>query len=451
MWQSGIVKEYAREDQFITHNFDFEWKGYSYGVQPMVDHVHAARALTVAGCDIYHPTQDYLTGTEIAFGGDLTRSLKKDNYFVLETEAQGFPQWTPYDGQLRLQAFSHLASGANMVEYWHWHSIHNSFETYWKGLLSHDFKENETYRAAKQIGREFAGLGPHLINLKKHNRVALLLSNESLTALDWFPIRENEDGSKFRYNDVVRYIYDALYEMNVECDILWPESEELSDYDLLILPALYTADEKLLLRIADYVEQGGHLLATFKTAFTDENVKVYSDVQPHILNRCFGVSYSHFTYPNHLQLATDHYSCGEKEVRGFLELLNVEQNGVQVLATYDHPSWGRFAAVTCNTCGKGTATYLGCQTTKAMLKEILRDTLNDAGIADTADRPEFPVIIRTGINQFGKEIIYYLNYSPKEQIVTYQGIDGVELFGDTPVKEGETLHIPAWDLKIIER
>ena len=86
-----------------------------------------------------------------------------------------------------------------------------------------------------------------------------------------------------------------------------------------------------------------------------------------------------------------------------------------------------------------------------MLKEILRDTLNDAGIADAADRPEFPVIIRTGINQFGKEIVYYLNYSPKEQIITYQGIDGVELFGDTPVKKGETIHIPAWDLKIIER
>ena len=169
-----------------------------------------------------------------------------------------------------------------MVEYWHWHSIHNSFETYWKGLLSHDFKENETYRAAKQIGLEFAGLGSHLINLKKHNRVALLLSNESLTALDWFPIRENEDGSKFRYNDVVRYIYDALYEINVECDILWPESEELSDYDLLILPALYTADEKLLLRIADYVEQGGHLLATFKTAFTNENVKVYCNIKQNL-------------------------------------------------------------------------------------------------------------------------------------------------------------------------
>ena len=75
----------------------------------MVDQKHAARALTVAGVDIYHPTQDELTGAEISYGGDSTRSLKADNYFVLETEAQGFPGWVPYDGQLRLQAFSQLA------------------------------------------------------------------------------------------------------------------------------------------------------------------------------------------------------------------------------------------------------------------------------------------------------------------------------------------------------
>ena len=77
-WQSDIVREYKREDQFITHNFDFEWKkfgadiaqdGYSYGVQPDICHYEAAKCLTVSGCDIYHPTQDELTGAEIAFGG----------------------------------------------------------------------------------------------------------------------------------------------------------------------------------------------------------------------------------------------------------------------------------------------------------------------------------------------------------------------------------------------
>src|SRR5699024_8048561 len=92
-WQAGIVGEYRREDQLVTQNFDFEWRGYSYGVQPSVNHFHAARPLTVAGVDIYHPTQDALTGAEIAFGGYMTRSLKQDNYLVLETEAQAFSCW----------------------------------------------------------------------------------------------------------------------------------------------------------------------------------------------------------------------------------------------------------------------------------------------------------------------------------------------------------------------
>jgi beta-galactosidase len=66
-----------------------------------------------------------------------------------------------------LQAFSHLASGANMVEYWHWHSIHNSAETYWKGLLSHDFQPNPTYNEAITIGQDFQKVGQKLINLKR--------------------------------------------------------------------------------------------------------------------------------------------------------------------------------------------------------------------------------------------------------------------------------------------
>ena len=129
-----------------------------------MEHVKAHPAIIgymdIAGVDIYHPTQDKLTGTEISFGGYVTRSMKIDasnrgkSYLVLETEAQGFPQWVPYPGQLRLQAFSHLASCASMLEYWHWHSIDNSAETYWKGLLSHDFEPNPTYNEAKTIGRD---------------------------------------------------------------------------------------------------------------------------------------------------------------------------------------------------------------------------------------------------------------------------------------------------------
>jgi len=75
-WQASLVRRHARPDQFLTHNFDLDWRGYFYGIQPEVNHFAAARALDIAGIDIYHPTQDHLTGTEIAFGGDLARSIR---------------------------------------------------------------------------------------------------------------------------------------------------------------------------------------------------------------------------------------------------------------------------------------------------------------------------------------------------------------------------------------
>ena len=359
-WQADIVNEYRREGQFITHNFDFEWRGYSYGVQPDVSQYHACKCLSIAGADIYHPSQDRLTGAEIAFGGDIARSLKRDNYLVLETQAQGYPDWTPYKGQLRLQAYSHIASGSNSVMYWHWHSIHNSFETYWKGVLSHDFQENDTYREACIIGREFSETGSRLVNLKKENDVAVLISNEALTALKWFGIEATAAGDNgIGYNDVVRWIYDTLYGMNVECDFLWPESENFGQYKVLIVPALYAAPDTLLERLNQYVQDGGSLLATFKTGFANENVKVSHETQPHILSRSLGIKYHQFTFPRGVKISGKiAEESGDREVKAFMELL--EPDSAEVLAFYDHYNWKSYAAVTKNEYGKGKARRTSC-------------------------------------------------------------------------------------------
>ena len=447
-WQADIVNEYRRNDQFITHNFDFEWRGYSYGVQPDVNHYHAAQCLTIAGVDIYHPTQDDLTGAEIAFGGDMTRSLKNGNYLVLETEAQGYPGWTPYKGQLRLQAYSHLASGANSVMYWHWHSIHNSFETYWKGLLSHDFQENDAYREACLIGQEFQKIGKSLINIKKKNEVAILVSNEALTALKWFGIQATAAGNDgIGYNDVVRWIYDALYQMNVECDFIWPESENLNQYKAIFVPALYAAPDELLQKLNRYVADGGNLVATFKTAFANENVKVSHEVQPHILNNCFGVEYHQFTFPKNVGLkGTIVGENPEAEAKIFMELLI--SKGAEVLAHYDHYNWKEYAAITKNHYGRGTAVYLGCMTDQATLKAVMKDILQSAHV----ELPiySYPVIVRKGINDFGKNVKYFFNYSAEEQNVPYIYKNGVELLAENPIKAQENLNIPAWGVKIVE-
>lgn len=455
-WQADIVNEYRREDQFVTHNLDFEWRGYSYGIQPYVNHFHASQCLTIAGTDIYHPTQDDLTGAEIAFGGDLIRSLKQDNYLVIETEAQGFPGWTPYKGQLRLQAYSHLASGANSVMYWHWHSIHNSFETYWKGLLSHDFQENATYREACTIGNEFARLGKHLVNLKKKNEVAVLVSNEALTALNWFRIQEQAPGADAKsiyYNDVMRWMYDTLYHMNVECDFIWPESENLEQYKAIVVPALYAAPDELLIRLKQYVENGGTLIASFKTAFANENVKASHQVQPHILSNCFGVHYDQFTFPKNVGLTgevipekTDQKGNAHPAANVFMELLVSE--GAEVLASYEHYNWKDYAAITRNHYGKGQAVYIGCMTDEETLKSVYKAVLPEAGV----EIPEYhyPIIVRKGLNDLGKTVCYFLNYSGMELEMPYDYKNGIELLENTAVENGTALQMPAWGVKIVE-
>ena len=455
-WQADIVNEYRREDQFVTHNLDFEWRGYSYGIQPYVNHLHASQCLTIAGTDIYHPTQDDLTGVEIAFGGDLIRSLKQDNYLVIETEAQGFPGWTPYKGQLRLQAYSHLASGANSVMYWHWHSIHNACETYWKGILSHDFQENATYREACIIGNEFARLGKHLVNLKKKNEVAVLVSNEALTALNWFRIQEQAPGADAKsiyYNDVMRWMYDTLYHMNVECDFIWPESENLEQYKAIVVPALYAAPDELLIRLKQYVENGGTLIASFKTAFANENVKVSHEVQPHILSNCFGVHYDQFTFPKNVGLTgevilkkTDQKGNAHPAANVFMELLVSE--GAEVLASYEHYNWKDYAAITRNHYGKGQAVYIGCMTDEETLKSVYKAVLPEADV----EIPEYhyPIIVRKGLNDLGKTVCYFLNYSGMELEMPYDYKNGIELLENTAVENGTALQMPAWGVKIVE-
>lgn len=468
-WQAGIVNEYRKAHQFITHNLDFAWKGYSWGVQPDIDQYKTAKHLTIAGADIYHPTQDELTGIEIAFGGDLIRSLKQDNYLILETQAQGFPGWTPYKGQLRLQAYSHIASGANSVMYWHWHSIHNAVESYWKGLLSHDFQENETYLEACRIGKEFSEIGSHLVNLKKQNDVAVLISNEALTALKWFGIDAMaSDNGQVSYNDVVRWMYDALYKMNVECDFVWPESENLSRYKMIVVPALYAADDKLLNRLSQYVQDGGVLVTTFKSGFANENVKISHEIQPHILTKCLGVKYHQFTFPKNVLLsgeligsepqsikAGDMDAAGKgdihihsgKEAKVFMELLI--PTGADSLAVYDHYNWKGYSAVTRNCYGKGKAYYIGCMTDEEVLTEIFHRALTDAGISYEKES-RFPVIIRKGKNDFGKMVWFYLNYSEKEQKIFHAFQEGTNLLTGNKVKKGDSIVLSAWDLVIIE-
>jgi len=448
-WQSKLVRAHARKGQFMTHNFDLEWRGYSFGIQPNVNHFAVAKsALDVVGVDLYHPTQDHLTGTEIAFGGDLARSLRGgQNYLVMETEAQGFPEWTPYPGQLRLQAFSHLASGANMVEYWHWGTTANSAETYWRGLLNQDYKPNATYDEAATIGKDFARLGPELVNMHKSNKIAMYVSNRALTAMNAFKFGWTSING---YNDVLRPFYDALYRMNEEVDFIDPSATDLSQYKLIVVPALYAASDAEITRLNDFAKGGGHVLYTFKSGFSDENVKVRSTAQPGLIAEAAGVTYEQFTLPEKVSLAGDPYAVGaaDNTARWWMEMLT--PTTATTLARYEHPVWGKYAAVTRNHYGRGEVTYVGFMPSDALTEKIMEDTVKHAGLWGVQQAAHYPSIVRSGTLSNGHAVHYVLNYSAAPAQVKYEFAGGRDLLTATPVAQHGTVNLPAWGVAVVE-
>lgn len=465
-WQADIVREYKRDDQFITQNFDFDWTTHSIGYQSQVDQYDASRCMTVAGADIYHPSNEELTGAEITVCGNISRSLKKDNYLILETEAQGLTPWLPYPGQLRLQAYSHIANGSNSVMYWHWHSIHNAIESYWKGVLSHDFSENETYREAVVIGNEWNKIGSHLKNLKKENKIAIMLDNASLTGFTQFPL---EKAGANGYNTVMRWFSDALYRLNIEYDMISSREQDFSGYECLIVPALYSAPESLLLALDSYVRNGGHLITTFRSGFSDEYLKIYPDMQPHILHECLGLHYDQFTHPHHVDIvpvqsdvmaaAQEHFSHPDDSAFSltssaceWMELITCD-TAVPVLK-YSHPAYERYAAAAKNQYGNGSTLYFGTMfENDELLESVLLSFLHEAGFSGgdlSSDAPHYPLIVKRGINDSGKELCYYLNYSKDPVSVTHHGKNGVELISETAIVCGDKIDLGGWGVAVVE-
>lgn len=444
-WQASIVEEYKRPDQFITQNFDYEWHDYSYGLQPEVDQFEAVRSMTVAGCDIYHPSEDDLTGAEITVCGNIARGLMRDNYLVLETEAQGNPGWLPYPGQLRLQAYSHIANGSNSVMYWHWHSIHNAIESYWKGVLSHDLKENETYRDCCVIGNEWKRIGSHLKNLKKTNRIAVVADNRSLTGLRLFPTETN---GEYSYNTILRWLCDTLFHMNIEYDIIPADETLLSQYDCILLPALYSATESMLTALNNYVENGGSLIVTFKSGFSDEHLKIYADTQPHILHKALGIHYDQFTLPHHVSVSYDGIAGTARE---WMELVTCDT--ARSLVHYGHRVWDRYSAVSVNHYGKGHAMYLATLFDESVLIRLFADFFEEIGLKNPQKIPvtaSYPVVAKQGINEQGHHILYLLNYSHEFQHVYNSASDATELLSGKTIHPSEELQLDPWGVAILE-
>jgi len=440
-WQAKIVNQYKRPDQFITQDF-------SGGVHTNLDQWGIAKALDIVAENPYFETQARLNGRSIWLSDDLGRSLKHTNFLVTETNAQTIgwdsrTQYPQYPGQLRQVVYTHLAAGANMVEYWHWSSLHYGQETYWKGVLSHDLEPNRTYAEVARVAGELKRIGTQLADLKKDNKVAILVSTDSANALSYMPVSDTVN-----YMTVLRQMYDALYDLNVEPDFVQAGDANLSQYKVLLVPPLYSAPDSVLQQISDYVKNGGQVVMSFKSGFTDEHSTVRDEMAPGLLRTACGFHYQEFTnLPGPERLTPDVYKVGEQNTGAVWEEFLVPDTA-EVVAWFDNPYW-HFPAITRNKYGSGTLTYEGTFLNDTLQREVVRDTLKRASLTNADENLPQSVRVRHGRNRQGRIVHYYFNYSGEDQSVGYLHGKGADLLTGTAIAPRQTLKLKPWDLAII--
>jgi beta-galactosidase len=380
-WQAGIVREYARPGQPVTTCLSYD--------RPALADDELTAGLDVTAGNPYYTMQDALeipgkpgpqdwttNGTwALYLSADRMYSSRQEPFLVTETNAQaiGGP-WTnkpAYDGQWRQAAWALVSRGARMIEYWHWHTLHFGTETYWGGILPHSGRPGRTYRELARLGAELQAAGDVVVDLTPDVDVTMLYSTPSKWALQAQPPLAATDGGPDRrsYQAIFEPFYRGAFDARLQVRVVHAgqfnndEPAKLAErHPVLVVPALYVADEATLDRLAAYADAGGHLVLGPRTGYADHEARARMDVQPGRLAEAVGAWYDEFTtLTEDVQVHAVPGSAltlpADAVATRWADGLRPE--GAEVLAGYDHPHFGQFAAATTRTVGNGRVTYVG--------------------------------------------------------------------------------------------
>jgi beta-galactosidase len=169
---------------------------------------------------------------------------------------------------------------------------------------------------------------------------------------------------------------------------------------------------------------------------------------PGPLRKACGFYYQEYSTIDKLDLKNNELGVTKEAANSWLEFLVPET--AKVLASVNHPFFGKWATVTENDYGKGHLVYIGTVPSDELLNNTVKRSANRAGVLPLSGKYTFPLILREGTNDNGKKIHYLFNYSADAKQVAYPYGKSTLLLDNRSVKNGESVNIPAWGVVITE-
>lgn len=398
--QAGIIRRYSK-NQWITTNF-------------MTLHEDVDPSLSKKTLDVFTWTHYPVHGEmnegalgfrlgsaeQMSFMHDYMRSF---NGLSGPMELQpGQVNWGdvnpwPMPGAIHMWLIRAFGAGARLVCTYRYRQPLFGSELYHKGLAEPDGV------TPSPGGREYAQAMRDIVELRKHydpdarepqsyaaRRTAFLISYDNRWDISNHPQSSRWDtvGHWMRY-------YRALKSIMAPVDIVTAD-RDFSKYPFVVAPAYQLVDDDLVHRWTDYVQNGGHLVLTCRTAQKDMRGHLWEapwagPIQPLIGAKIAFYDLLPVSVNGHVTASGKSYAWGS-----WGDVLEPDA-GTEILAQYTDQFYsGRPAAVT-HKVGRGTVTYIGVDTLEGELERVLLHRVYESAGTQPANLdPNFLVDWRDG-------------------------------------------------------
>lgn len=376
--QCRLIKKYAK-NQWVTTNYIPDYDKGHIGGSKDLDFVSYTRYM-VYGDNEGIGRRGYRVGNplRIAMANDFFRPVN-GTYGVMELQP-GQVNWgsinpQPLPGAVRLWLWSVFAGGSDFICTYRYRQPLYGTEQYHYGIVGTDGV------TVTPGGREYEQFMKEIRSLRKDYRpkedkpetylkrkTAILWNPENYWSID----RQKQNATWNTFAHVDKY-YRTLKSYAAPVDFI-SEEKDFSQYPVMIVPAYQLADKELVARWKKYVEEGGNLVLTCRTAQKDRFGRLPEAPFGSMIDELTG---NHIEFYD-LLLSQD---PGQVKMDGKVYTWNtwgeILQPGTsnEVWATYTNEFYEGKPAVTFRKLGKGSVTYIGVDSSDGALERQVLDKL----------------------------------------------------------------------------
>lgn len=316
-----------------------------------------------------------LPASEIAFGLDYIRGLRRENFWVTEAimGAQGhdITGFLPRPNQAKMWSWQAVARGCEGLMYFRYRGATKGAEQFCYGILDAD---NVPRRRFFEVQDFFKNVRQYedVLTTPVHSDVAILYDYDSLASF-----RIQQQSILLDCEREMKRLHGVFFRAGQMVDVI-PAREDFSGYKLVVVPNMIVTDPALLQRLKDYVAAGGVAVVTYRTAIKDrDNNLTFGKVIPVDCDDLLGLFVEETE-------SVQEWDCiplaGEYSGTAGVFRDMIVPSTAKTICRYDDEFYRNYAAITCNEYGKGRAYYLGTTPDADVLRSVLEQAMAQAGL-----------------------------------------------------------------------